>query len=46
MRTHASQVTGIEAFLERMKVTLKLELIRKSQKYEFDFEGGRPLNQG
>jgi hypothetical protein len=28
-----------------MKATLKLELIRKSQKYEFDFEGGRPLNQ-
>ena len=43
--TNTSQATGIEAFLERMKATLKLELIRKSQKYEFDFEGGRPLNQ-
>jgi hypothetical protein len=41
----ASELTGIQAFLERMKTTLKLELIRKSQEYEFDFEGGRPLNQ-
>jgi hypothetical protein len=41
----ASELTGIQAFLERMKTTLKLELIWKSQEYEFDFEGGRPLNQ-